>query len=98
MHNNADSLSRRPPKYCKRQDCPDCHSENHSCPLSPKELLQTDFSSRVAPLRTVNNESEAGDQQILLMVILSQTGYKHGHMKSYLTCNKVNMQSNESLH
>lgn len=25
LHCNADGLSRRPPSYCKRMDCPDCH-------------------------------------------------------------------------
>jgi hypothetical protein len=63
FHGNAESLSRRSASYCKHPDCPDCHSENHSCLKSPKELLTvSNISNKVAPLRTVNNKSEAGDQ------------------------------------
>lgn len=33
LHGNADGLSRRPSKKCKRSDCPQCNNkdETHNC-------------------------------------------------------------------
>lgn len=58
-HTNADSLSRRPSNYCKRQDCPDCHIER-ICNPQPSQKgvvpstkdISISVASRVAPIRT----------------------------------------------
>ena len=57
LHENADSLSRRPASYCKRQDCPDCHFEE----LNYKETRSVNKDSvtesetcRVVPGRTLD--------------------------------------------
>ena len=63
LHSNADSLSRRPASYCKRQDCPDCHGKDqcHKGATANHKGSHTESESvRVAPIRA-SSESVSDD-------------------------------------
>lgn len=50
-HCNADSLSRRPVAYCKRDDCPDCHFEKLSQEKIPiTKDSEKSVKNRVSPI------------------------------------------------
>lgn len=35
QHTNADALSRKPNRFCKREDCPGCDKNVHKITVSP---------------------------------------------------------------
>ncbi|XP_061184384.1 uncharacterized protein LOC133192385 [Saccostrea echinata] len=68
FHCNADSLSRRPSNYCKREDCPDCHLRNcvdsggRTGAPQQTDIILLSWASKIAPVGTDQwfNSAESG--------------------------------------